>query len=82
MRRPYEFPRHPEIDGAPLLLGDEVQLANFPSGEWYTVKEIKAVGYRFDGSQAPTGDPQVWLTVLGHPSTVIYASDVLARRSR
>jgi hypothetical protein len=82
-KRPAEFPRHPEFNGYPLLVGDEVQLDNWEGGQWYVICEIKSVGYGFDGTRGKREvPPEIWITVLGHLSTVIYPSSVLARRSR
>lgn len=80
--RPAEYPRHPEFEGRPLLVGDEVQLDNWEGGQWYVICEIRVVGYGFDGSRAKRQEPEVWIAVLGHLSTVILPEDVRARRSR
>lgn len=80
--RPAEYPRHPEFNGSPLLVGDEVRLNNWEDGQWYVICEIKVVGYGFDGSRARLQTPEVWISVLGHLSTVIHPEDVRGRRSR
>lgn len=73
------LPRHPEFLGRPILVGDRVRIeAGFGrrwDDGWRTISDIKIRGLTFQGFAYD--EPEIWMSAIGHTTTVIYPRDVL-----